>query len=132
MKKLIVSFVIGGIMLAGAVLLLNKYASELFSPTVTTVEPDAGLFTEEEIEMLNNYESELYQRIGSTKESSEYYHYLSYFDIPDSVKYTHEFTFYLLEFRNIREIHALGIGENDTSFISARTLTREFQNERNL
>lgn len=132
MKKIIVSFVIGGIMLAGAILLVNKYASEIFSPTLSSAEPDSGVFTEEEVEMLNNYESALYQRLGSTEESSESYHYFSYFDIPDSVRYTHEFTFYLLEFRNIREIHAIGVGEDNSSFISARTLSRESQNEQNL
>lgn len=132
MKKLIISFVFTGLLIAGSIFMLHNNIDELFNPPLLSEEVNTEVFSDEEIEKLNNYESELYQRLGSTKESAEYNHYFTYFEIPDSVKYTHEFTFYLLEFRDIKEIHALGISDDNHSFVAARSLNNSFLNERNL
>ena len=81
------------------------------------------LFTDAEIEMLNNYNSSLYQPLGSTTETPEVIRFFSYFDIPDSIKHSYEFTFYLLEFNEIRELHAYGFNpQTKTSFLRSKPL----------
>ncbi|AXJ01979.1 hypothetical protein CYPRO_2740 [Cyclonatronum proteinivorum] len=81
------------------------------------------LFTETEIQMLNDYESSLYQPLGSTKISGEAFRFFNYFEIPESVKNDYEFTFYLLEFNDIREIHAFGFNPStNASFIKSKAL----------
>lgn len=85
------------------------------------------LFTEAEIEMLNNYESILYQPLGSTNESDEVKRFFNYFEIPDSVKMNYEFTFYLLEFNEIRELHAYGFNpDTRQSFLRSKPLQPGF------
>ncbi|MCC5932706.1 MAG: hypothetical protein LAT75_07980 [Candidatus Cyclonatronum sp.] len=85
------------------------------------------LFTESEIQMLSNYESSLYQPLGSTTESGEAMRYFFYFDIPDSVRLNYEFTFYLLEFKEIRELHAYGYNpETQSSFLQSKSLQPGF------
>lgn len=81
------------------------------------------LFTDAEIEMLNNYNSSLYQPLGSTSETPEVIRFFSYFDIPDSIKQSYEFTFYLLEFNEIRELHAYGFNpQTKTSILWSKPL----------
>jgi len=122
MKKLTLYLFVTVFLIAGSMLLLNYYVDDFSPINSDTVEISSKVFTDEEIEKLSSFDSELYKRLGSTKESGELNYYFSYFDIPDSVRNNHEFTFYLLEFRHFRELHAFGENKNNETYTTARTL----------
>lgn len=104
--------------------------SQIFMSESRNSQDFTPLFTDAEIEMLNNYNSSLYKPLGSTSETSEtseVLRYFNYFDIPDSVKNNYEFTFYLLEFNEIRELHAYGYNPvTQTSFLRSKPLQPDY------
>lgn len=79
------------------------------------------VFTDDEITKLNDYSSEFYTYLGSSSDEQAR-QLIELLAIPDSISKSYTLSFYLLEFRSIREIHAFGTNDKDESFILAKSL----------
>ncbi len=128
MKRLGFYLLFTTLFIAFALYILNNPIDSLITErSDLATEQKISVFTDEEIRKLSDYESDLYLSLGSTENSENAARLFSYFDIPESVKNEYTFSFYLLEFRHLRELHAFGQNPDKTnSFVTVRILNERF------
>jgi len=124
MKKSVSYFLFTALLLAFALYLTDSKSGEQSTSDASySEEKQQEVFTDDEIKKLSDYNSDYFRMVGTSENKEQADRFFSFFDIPDSVKVSYEFKFYLLEFRHLTELHAHGKNkETNNSFIIARTL----------
>lgn len=77
---------------------------------IVVISQNSQGLTKEDYKLLNDYTSKIYQEVSPSELGMSYAELLSFLKIPESKKEKFSFKFYKLNYKDISELHAKGIG----------------------